>query len=261
MRRGLADDRTTAQAIVVAGSVRVAGAPSTNPARLVAPGESVAVTGPPPRYVSRGGEKLAAALSRFDVDVTGTRALDAGASTGGFTDCLLQHGAATVVAVDVGRGQLHRRLLEDPRVEVHERTNLRHVTPGDLGAAVDVVVADLSFISLRQLAPALIGLAHPGASLLWLVKPQFEATRAEVDDGRGVITDPAVWRRVLHDVGGTLDQLGTAIMGIMKSPLRGAEGNVEFLLHARVRTADAPVASSPVPLDAWIDDAVAEDQA
>lgn len=195
--------------------------------------ESVAVRGPAPRFVSRGGEKLAAALARFDVDVTGRRVLDAGASTGGFTDCALQSGATTVVAVDVGRGQLHQRLLTDPRVEVHERTNLRLLDRGALGADAEVVVGDLSFISLRVVLDALLALSTPDADLVLLVKPQFEATRVEVDAGRGVIVDPSVWRRVLDEVAGALHQRGAAIMGAMISPLRGAEGNVEFLVHAR----------------------------
>jgi len=213
--------------------VLVGGAPATNASRLVAPGEAISRRGPAPRYVGRGGEKLAAALERFDLDLTGLRVLDAGSSTGGFTDCALQAGAASVVAVDVGRGQLHQRLRTDPRVEVHERTNVRHVEPGSLGLPADLVVADLSFISLRRVADALLALVRPGGDLVWLVKPQFESDRAEATEARGVITDPAVWARVLREVVGTLEGRGTAIMGLMTSPLRGADGNVEFLLHAR----------------------------
>ncbi|MCU1496934.1 MAG: hemolysin [Acidimicrobiales bacterium] len=211
----------------------VGGAPATNASRQVAPDEPVALTAPRPRYVSRGGLKLAAALERFEVHLDGRRVLDAGSSTGGFTDCALQAGAASVVAVDVGRGQLHQRLLTDGRVEVHERTNIRHVDPLDLGPAADVVVADLSFISLRTVADALLGLVRPGGDLVWLVKPQFESARSEASEARGVISDPEVWARVLREVVGTLEARGTAIMGLMTSPLRGADGNVEFLLHAR----------------------------
>ncbi len=235
------------------GDVLVAGAPATKPSRLVAPDEAIAVSGPPPRFVGRGGEKLAGALERFAIDLAGRRVLDAGASTGGFTDCALQAGAREVVAVDVGRGQLHQRLRTDARVEVHERTNVRHLGPGDLGAPFDAIVADLSFISLRTVAPALLGLAGPDAELVWLVKPQFEAGRAEVDRGRGVIADPAVWRRVLEEVAAALEGLGAAIMGLMASPLRGADGNVEFLLHAR-----APGSSRSVPLAELVDQAIAE---
>ena len=240
------------------GEVLVAGAPATKASRLVAPDEPVVVSGPPPRFVSRGGEKLAGALERFGVDLRDRRVLDAGSSTGGFTDCALQAGAATVVAVDVGRGQLHQRLLVDPRVEVHERTNVRHLAPGDLGEPADAVVADLSFISLATVAPALLGLARPGADLVWLVKPQFEAGRAEVTRGAGVITDPQVWRRVLEEVSAMLGGRGAAIMGIMTSPLRGADGNVEFLLHA-IAPGGAPHDAPPVEqlIDAALAEAVA----
>lgn len=234
----------------------VAGAPATKPSRLVAPDEPLVVAAPAARFVSRGGEKLAAALARFQVDLTDQLVLDAGASTGGFTDCALGAGAAGVVAVDVGRGQLHQRLRTDPRVEVHERTNIRHVQPGDLGPLADAVVADLSFISLRTVTPALIGLARPGADLVLLVKPQFEAGRQEAAKHRGVITDPAVWSRVLHEVCAALAGHGAAIMGLMPSPLRGADGNVEFLLHAR--TAGTTALPAPASIDALVAAALAE---
>ena len=209
--------------------------------------------GPPPRFVGRGGLKLEAALERFAVDVAGRRAYDLGASTGGFTDCLLQRGAASVVAVDVGYGQLHERLRADPRVEVHERTNIRDVRPGDLGAPAEVVVADLSFISLRTVLPGALALAVAGADVVLLVKPQFEAGREEAARGRGVISDPTVWRRVLDEVAGALAGLGTTIMGAMASPLRGADGNVEFLLHSRT----GPAGRGPDVPD-LLDRAVAE---
>jgi 23S rRNA (cytidine1920-2'-O)/16S rRNA (cytidine1409-2'-O)-methyltransferase len=169
--------------------------------------------------------------------VDGSRALDAGASTGGFTDCLLQYGARCVVAVDVGYGQLHERLRADPRVESIERTNVRDLVPGDLGAPFDVVVADLSFISLRTVLAPLLGQAAPGAHVVLLVKPQFEAGRDEAARGRGVIREPAVWRRVLDEVLIALHATGAAIMGVMVSPLTGADGNVEFLVHARATIA------------------------
>jgi 23S rRNA (cytidine1920-2'-O)/16S rRNA (cytidine1409-2'-O)-methyltransferase len=203
----------------------------------VAPHEAVVVRGDGPRFVGRGGEKLAAALDRFAVPVDGSRALDAGASTGGFTDCLLQYGARCVVAVDVGYGQLHERLRADPRVESVERTNVRDLVPGDLGPPFDVVVADLSFISLRTVLAPLLGQAAPGAHVVLLVKPQFEAGRDEAARGRGVIRDSAVWRRVLNEVLIALRATGAAIMGAMVSPLTGADGNVEFLVHARAGTA------------------------
>ncbi|HEX5365168.1 MAG TPA: TlyA family RNA methyltransferase [Acidimicrobiales bacterium] len=240
VRRGLAPSREEARRAVEAGRVTVAGAAATKPSRLVGGDEAVVVAGDGPPFVSRGGEKLAAALDRFGLDPSGRRALDAGASTGGFTDCLLQRGAAEVVAVDVGYGQLHERLRADPRVEVHERVNVRHVVPGDLGAPFDLVVADLSFVSLRAVLPNLLGLAAPGADLVLLVKPQFEAGRAEASRGRGVIRDPAVWERVLGEVVYALEGRGAAIMGAMASPITGAEGNVEFLVHARAAPATAP---------------------
>jgi 23S rRNA (cytidine1920-2'-O)/16S rRNA (cytidine1409-2'-O)-methyltransferase len=230
----------------------VGGAPADKPARLVAPHEPIELAGDPPRHVSRAGDKLAAALDRFAVEVTGRRALDAGASTGGFTDCLLQRGAASVVGVDVGYGQLHERLRADPRVEVHERLNVRDVGPGDLGDPLPLVVADLSFISLRTVLPNLVALAEPGADLVLLVKPQFEAGRAEASRGRGVIRDPVVWRRVLGEVASAVREHGGAIMEAMVSPITGADGNVEFLLHARTATAAPAV---PPDLDAVVAEA------
>jgi 23S rRNA (cytidine1920-2'-O)/16S rRNA (cytidine1409-2'-O)-methyltransferase len=213
--------------------VLVGGAPTDKPARLVGPDEPIRVLGPPPRFVSRGGEKLAAALVRFCVDVRGRRCLDAGSSTGGFTDALLQAGARSVVAVDVGTHQLHERLRADPRVDSRERTDIRTVTAAALGGAFEVVVADLSFISVRAVVDALVDLLEPGGDLVVLVKPQFEAGRAEVSKGRGVIRDPEIWRRVLDENLGVIEGAGTAIMDAMVSTLRGADGNAEFLVHAR----------------------------
>jgi 23S rRNA (cytidine1920-2'-O)/16S rRNA (cytidine1409-2'-O)-methyltransferase len=214
--------------------VTVGGAPAEKPSRLVAPEEPLRIAGEAPRFVSRGGEKLDAALDRFDVDVTGRAALDVGASTGGFTDCLLQRGAARVVAVDVGRAQLHERLRADPRVTVLERTNVRHLGPRDLGGErFPVLVADLSFISLRTVAQNLVALAAPDADLVVLVKPQFEAGRAEASRGRGVIRDPEVWDRVVADVAAAFAARGSDMIDTMRSPLTGADGNVEFLMHLR----------------------------
>jgi 23S rRNA (cytidine1920-2'-O)/16S rRNA (cytidine1409-2'-O)-methyltransferase len=232
VRRGLVASREQARAAVAAGLVTVAGAPADKPGRLVGIDDPIAVAGPPPRFVSRGGEKLDAALDRFGLDLAGRRVLDAGASTGGFTDCCLQRGAGSVVAVDVGYGQLHERLRTDPRVDVRERCNIRDLRPEDVHPPPDLVVADLSFISLRTVAPALLAVVAPGADLVLLVKPQFEAGRAAVSAGRGVIRDPEVRAEVLAEVGVRLQSLGASIMGAMVSPLRGADGNVEFLLHA-----------------------------
>jgi 23S rRNA (cytidine1920-2'-O)/16S rRNA (cytidine1409-2'-O)-methyltransferase len=183
---------------------------------------------------------LAAALDHFGIDVTGRPALDAGASTGGFTDCLLQRGAVSVVAVDVGRGQLHERLRDDPRVRVLERTNIRSLSVGEAGGPFDMVVADLSFISLKSVAGALLEeLAAPGADVVVLIKPQFEAGRRVVSAGKGVIRDPAVWAEVLTDVLDSIIGHGAAMMGVMVSPVTGADGNVEFLAHLRAHTPDS----------------------
>lgn len=233
MRRGLAPSRERAVELIAAGRVVVAGTTADKPARLVAPDEPIVIEGPPPRFVSRGGEKLAAALATFTVDAAGKRAMDAGASTGGFTDCLLQHGAAEVIAVDVGYGQLHEGLRSDPRVDLRERVNVRSLDAATIGGAVPLVVADLSFISLRTVAPALLACAAPAADLVLLVKPQFEAGRAEASRGSGVIRDPEVRARTVDEVCGAYQALGAAIMGTMESPITGADGNVEYLVHAR----------------------------
>jgi 23S rRNA (cytidine1920-2'-O)/16S rRNA (cytidine1409-2'-O)-methyltransferase len=240
VRRGLVDSRQEARAAVAAGSVLVAGAPADKAARLVAPDEPVVLLGPPSPFVGRGGLKLQAALDRFPIPVADGRALDAGASTGGFTDCLLQAGAAHVYAVDVGHGQLHPALRGDPRVTVLERTNVRTLTVADLAAAdpayepCPLVVADLSFISLRRVVPALAGpVSTAEADLVLLVKPQFEAGRAAVSRGKGVIRDPGLWLGALEAVASALHDAGTGIMGAMASPVTGSAGNVEFLVHAR----------------------------
>ena len=252
LRRGLAASRSEAQRLIVQGRVTVSGAPAAKASRLVDPAEPVVVKGDPPRYVSRGGHKLEAALAGFGVSATGCRAIDVGASTGGFTDCLLQHGAAAVVAIDVGRNQLHERLRDDPRVASFERTDVRGVAEAAVGGPAEIVVADVSFISLRLVMADLCRLAT--ADIVVLVKPQFEAGRADADRGRGVIRDPEVWRRALLGVCRAAVGAGAAIMGVMVSPLTGAEGNVEFLLHADAR----PGADGLAGLDAAVDRAVAD---
>ena len=233
VRRGLAASRAEAQRLIEDRRVTVGGAPAAKAARLVHPGEAVTVSGDPPRYVSRGGHKLEAALAGFGLSAAGLRAIDVGASTGGFTDCLLQHGAVAVAAVDVGRNQLHERLRADPRVMSLERTDVRGLAEATVGGPAPLVVADVSFISLRLIAADLCRLAT--ADIVTLVKPQFEAGKAEADRGRGVIRDPEVWRRAILGVCGAFVDAGAAIMGVMVSPLTGAEGNVEFLLYADVR--------------------------
>jgi len=230
--------------------VTVAGAPGLNPARQVRADEPVLVTGDPPRFVSRGGEKLQAAVERFGLagEIAGASALDAGASTGGFTDCLLQSGAAHVTAVDVGYGQLHEKLRDDPRVEVHDRTNIRELAPDE---PFDLAVADLSFISLRTVLPTLLVAVKPGGPLVLLAKPQFEAPREDAAKGQGVITDRNVWRTVLEGLRDAIHANGAAIMGAMVSPLHGADGNVEFLLLVRA----AATGEEHIDIEQLIDEA------
>jgi 23S rRNA (cytidine1920-2'-O)/16S rRNA (cytidine1409-2'-O)-methyltransferase len=230
VRRGLASSSEDARESIAAGLVFVGGAPALNAQRQVEASESVQLQSPPSRFVGRGGEKLSAALDCFSLSPSGLRVLDAGASTGGFTDCLLQAGAREVVALDVGHSQLHQRIRTDPRVIVLERTNLRHVDPGSLGVC-DAVVADLSFISLTQVMGVLLECCSAGGWLVLLVKPQFEATRPETTLGKGVITDPLVWRSTLMRVIGSAHAHGAVLLGLKESPLRGSEGNLEFLLH------------------------------
>jgi 23S rRNA (cytidine1920-2'-O)/16S rRNA (cytidine1409-2'-O)-methyltransferase len=230
VRRGLCVSREQAQEAISLGRVHVRGAVASKASHQVDDSEPVELVGPGPRFVGRGGEKLDGALDRFGLDVSDLIALDAGASTGGFTDCLLQRGAKHVVAVDVGHGQLHERLRADQRVENHERMNLRTTKPQDLGGRhFELIVGDLSFISLRALAPALVGLSAEPANLVLLVKPQFEATRVEVSKGRGIVRDAAIWERSLLGVADAFRQLEATMMGVMVSPITGTDGNVEFL--------------------------------
>ncbi len=233
--RGLAASRPQAVELIQQGHVIVSGSVADKPARLVAPSEPVELLSVV-RYVGRGGEKLAAALEGFSLDVSGCRALDAGASTGGFTDCLLQAGAAHVYAVDVGHGQLHARLRADSKVTCRERLDIRDVTLDDLdGVPVDLAVADLSFIPLSRVVDALTGpLVRTGSPLVVLVKPQFEAGRVEVSRGRGVIRDPEVQAAALAQAIKGLRQAGTGVLGAMPSPITGHAGNVEFLVWGRV---------------------------
>jgi 23S rRNA (cytidine1920-2'-O)/16S rRNA (cytidine1409-2'-O)-methyltransferase len=258
LARGLADSRQRAQALVAGGQVLVGGAPASSPGRLVGRGEAIEVEGPPPRFVSRGGGKLEGALGRLGIEVKGRRALDAGASTGGFTDCLLQRGGASVIALDVGRGLLHHRLRSDPRVVVVERTNVREATLATVGGQpVDVVTADLSFISLTLVAPVLAGpLAGPGADVVVLVKPQFEVGRAEATRGRGVVRNPASWRACLERVGSAFEEAGAAMIGAVPSPITGTDGNVEFFLHLRAHAREVG-RRAPVDLDLVVGQAVA----
>lgn len=228
--RGLFTSRARAAAAVMAGEVRVGtgGARGAKPGQMVAPDVEVHVA-QTPRYVSRGGIKLANALTAFDLDVTGRSCLDAGASTGGFTDCLLQHGAAHVVAVDVAYGELAWSLREDARVTVVERTNARGLQAADLPYAPDLIVADVSFISLTKLLPALLGAAAPRHDALLMVKPQFEVGRARVGKG-GVVRDPRIRRDALVGVAQAAQREGAAVLGFASSGLPGPKGNRETFL-------------------------------
>jgi 23S rRNA (cytidine1920-2'-O)/16S rRNA (cytidine1409-2'-O)-methyltransferase len=240
VRRGLATSRTEAQDAVRAGIVLVGGVAATKAATLVADDAPVLLTEPVRPFVSRGGIKLAAALDRFALDPAGVDCLDAGASTGGFTDCLLRAGARRVIAVDVGRGQLAWDLRNDPRVVVLERTNVRDLMPEALPFVPELVTADLSFISLRLTLPSLAAVGGRRATYVVLVKPQFEAGRDDVGRG-GVVRDPAVWRRVLESVRDAANRLGLGLRGAMPSPLPGPAGNVEFLLHLLASSRSEPI--------------------
>jgi 23S rRNA (cytidine1920-2'-O)/16S rRNA (cytidine1409-2'-O)-methyltransferase len=225
VERGLAEGRTQAQRLIGAGQVRVAGQVADKPGARVAADVEIEVEAAP-RFVSRGGEKLEAALARFALDTAGLLAADVGASTGGFTDCLLQHGAQRVYAIDVGYGQLDWRLRNDPRVVVMERTNARYLE--GLPEPVSLVAADVSFISLALILPAAVRWLRAEGQVVALVKPQFEARRREVRRG-GVVRDPEVQRSVLRRIVGIAAELELGLRGLMPSPLRGPAGNVEFL--------------------------------
>jgi 23S rRNA (cytidine1920-2'-O)/16S rRNA (cytidine1409-2'-O)-methyltransferase len=229
--RALAPSRERARALILAGQVIVDGQPATKAGTQVSADSEVTLLAPDHPYVGRGGVKLAHALSAFHVSVAGREALDIGASTGGFTDVLLKRGAARVVALDVGHGQFDWTLRNDPRVVVLEGVNARHLTVAQLPGPVDVVVIDVSFISLRQILPPIPALLRPGADVVALVKPQFEAGRAEVR--KGVIRDPVIHARVLDDVSAAAREVGLTPVGSEPSPITGAKGNKEFFLHLR----------------------------
>jgi len=234
VRRGLAPSRTRAADAIAAGRVSVSGSLATTAARQVDGAEPIVVADPPfgEQFVSRGGVKLAGALEAFGVDVAGRRAVDVGSSTGGFTDCLLRRGASHVFAIDVGHGQLAWELRTDERVTVMERTNVRDLAAGAIDPPADLCVADLSFISLRTVAPSLLALTAADADYVLLVKPQFEAGRARVGKG-GIVREPAVHDAVLTDVTGALAAHGLGVVALAVSALRGADGNVEFFAQAR----------------------------
>ena len=235
VERGLVATRERARALILAGNVRVNGQVATKAGTAVADDAEVTLAVPDHPYVGRGGLKLAHALDVFAIDITGRRGLDIGASTGGFTDVMLQRGAARVVALDVGHGQLDWKIRSDPRVVAIERLNARSLTPADLPEDLrtfGIVTIDVSFISLRHILPVIPPLLEPGADVIALVKPQFEARREEVGKG-GIIRDDAVHRRVVEEVTAAADTLGMTGAGLIDSPITGMEGNREFLLHLR----------------------------
>jgi len=231
--RGLAPSRERARALILAGQVTVNGTVISKAGTAIAPDARVDLTTPDHPYVGRGGVKLAHALEVFGVEVAGRRALDIGASTGGFTDVLLRRGAASVIALDVGRGQLDWRLRTDPRVLVREGVNARALVPGDLPHPVEIVVIDVSFISLRHILAPLPALLTAGGDIVALVKPQFEAGREEVGK-RGLVTDPAVHESVLARVTAEAAANRLERIAMTPSPITGATGNKEFFLHLRV---------------------------
>ncbi len=255
VERGLAESQGQAQRLILAGRVTVGDRLVDKPGTPVPAAEAVAVAEPMP-YASRGGFKLAAALDAFELDVTGDIAADVGASTGGFTDCLLQRGAAKVYAIDVGYGQLAWKLQQDPRVVVLDRTNARYLAR--LPELVDVATIDVSFISLRLILPPVAGWLRPGGHIVALVKPQFEARRDQVDRG-GVVREPGVHRAVLERVVGWAEEEGLGLMGLVRSPITGPAGNVEFLAHW-VPEENLP-ADRPEQVRDWIEACVEQGEA
>ncbi|HET6596118.1 MAG TPA: TlyA family RNA methyltransferase [Anaerolineales bacterium] len=235
LERGLAESRAKAQAMIMAGQVRVADQVTLKPATSVST-DSIVTVDTGPRFVSRGGEKLEAALESFHIDVTDRVCVDVGASTGGFTDCLLQRGAAKVYAIDVGKGVLHWKLRNDPRVVVMEETNARYVE--SLPEPVSLVTVDASFISLKILLPVIRKWREEGGEIVALIKPQFEAGKKDVARGDGVIRDPEIHKQVLLDILSFAQAEGLQTRGLIKSPLLGPKGNAEFLVWLNVAEPD-----------------------
>jgi 23S rRNA (cytidine1920-2'-O)/16S rRNA (cytidine1409-2'-O)-methyltransferase len=230
VERGLCDSRERAKRLILAGQVRVNAQTARKPSDSVKPGDELTVDAPE-KFVSRGGHKLEHALEHFELDVKNLTALDLGASTGGFTDCLLQRGAEKVFAVDVGQGQLAWKLRNDPRVVVMEKTNARNLQPSHFPAPADLAVIDCSFISLKKILPPAVPLLKADGKIVALIKPQFEAGKAEVDKGRGVITEDAVHQRVIRELQEFVAaQAGLCWRGVVESPLLGPAGNKEFLV-------------------------------
>ena len=231
VERGLVESRTKAQAMVMAGVVLVDEQRVEKPSHQFDPNSTIRIKGeddPSTRYVGRGGLKLEAALREFQIDVAGLECLDVGASTGGFTDCLLQNGARKVFAIDVGHNQIDWRLRQDPRVEVREGVNARYLKPEDFPRPFDLAVIDVSFISVTKVLPAIVPLMSEGARIVTLIKPQFEVGKGEVGGG-GVVRDAAKRARVVEEVNAAARELGLEVVTVIESPITGAEGNVEYL--------------------------------
>jgi len=234
VERAMAPSREKAQALIMAGQVVVGDHTVDKAGQQVPVDADIRIKGEVLQYVSRGGLKLRRALDEFSVDVSGLLALDVGASTGGFTDCLLQAGAARVIAVDVGSGQLAWKLQQDPRVVSMEKTNIRYLTPDQLSAVPDIAVIDASFISLSKVLPAVVALVKPGGRIIALIKPQFEVGKGEVGKG-GIVRDPAAHERVVEAVRQTSHKLGLTVSGVCESPITGADGNREFLMSLNLQ--------------------------
>lgn len=245
VERGLAGSRTKAQAMVMAGVVLVNEQRINKPSDLIAPDAEIRVKGgndPASRFVGRGGLKLEAALREFDISVEGLTCLDVGASTGGFTDCLLQRGACKVISVDVGHNQIDWRLRTDPRVDVREGVNARYLKEDDFETRFDMVAMDVSFISATKIMPAIVPLLSDRGRLITLIKPQFEVGRGEVGKG-GIVRDPQKHARVIEEVNRVAKELGLQVRGVLESPIHGADGNVEFL--ALYEKGSQPAEASP----------------
>lgn len=240
LRKGLASSRSQAKAIILAGKVRNDSERLDKPGRMLEQ-EAIVYVQSPPRFVSRGGDKLEGFLAAFPIEIASREVLDVGASTGGFTDCCLQRGARSVTCIDVGRAQLHHRLLQDARVTNFEKINARYVQSSQLPLQVyDLIVMDLSFISLKKVLPNIWKLLSDQGQLVMLVKPQFEAEKKEVDAGNGVIKDPEIHRRILNSIRGFAQSElpGASIIGSIESPIKGTSGNLEYLLGLQKRCLD-----------------------
>lgn len=231
VERGIAESRERGHALILSGQVLVDGQKVEKAGSLVPEGADIRILGEQMPYVSRGGLKLEAALREFMIDVTGTTALDVGASTGGFTDCLLQHGARKVYAVDVGYGQMAWKLRQDPRVVLIERTNIREITPSHIPEPIDISVIDVSFISLEKVIPSILRFLKPDSGIIALIKPQFEVGKEQVGKG-GIVRDEAARTAAVERLAAFIRDLGLAVKGVIPSPITGQDGNVEYLIYA-----------------------------